>query len=134
MPLIDVRCAPAGASCGSANASGPADYSGEVRFAWTMRISDHWNAVAPGGGTDPATVEDASIEKTIACAQTASTSTGSACNVTTSANAIIAGVVKPVKRTVWEFVDVRVYDGGADGDGDTTADNTVFLRPGIFIP
>ena len=29
---------------------------------------------------------------------------------------------------------MRVYDGGADGDGDTTADNTVFLRPGIFIP
>ena len=24
--------------------------------------------------------------------------------------------------------------GGADGDGDTTADNTVFARPGVFIP
>jgi hypothetical protein len=29
---------------------------------------------------------------------------------------------------------VRIYDGGADGDGDTTADNMVFLRPGIFMP
>jgi hypothetical protein len=29
---------------------------------------------------------------------------------------------------------VEVYDGGEDGDGDTTADNTVFLRQGIFVP
>ena len=29
---------------------------------------------------------------------------------------------------------MRVHDGGADGDGDTTADNTVFARPGVFIP
>jgi hypothetical protein len=29
---------------------------------------------------------------------------------------------------------VQIYDGGADGDGDTTADNTPFVRPGIFVP
>jgi hypothetical protein len=29
---------------------------------------------------------------------------------------------------------VRLDDGGADGDGDTTADNTVFARPGVFVP
>ena len=33
MGLTGVRCAPAGVRCGSANASGPADYSGEVRLA-----------------------------------------------------------------------------------------------------
>ena len=38
------------------------------------------------------------------------------------------------KREVWELQAVRIYDGGADGDGDTTADNTVFARPGVFIP
>ena len=31
--MSDVRCRPAGASCGSANAAGPADYTGEVRAA-----------------------------------------------------------------------------------------------------
>jgi hypothetical protein len=134
MGLTGVRCAPAGVMCGSANASGPADYSGEVQFAWTTRMSDHFNAVAPGGGNHPATVQDASIERAVACAETASTSTGSTCNVTTTVNAIIPGSVKHIKRSVWEYADVRVYDGGADGDGDTTADNTVFLRPGVFIP
>ena len=134
MSLTDVRCAPAGARCGTANASGPADYSGDVRFEWTIRMSDHFNAVTPGGGTDPATVVDVSIGDATTCAETGSTSAGSACDVATSVNAIFAGAVKPVKRAVWEYDDVRIYDGGADGDGDTTADNTVFLRPGVFIP
>ena len=34
-----------------------------------------------------------------------------------------------------EGVDpVRVFDGGADGDLNTPADNTLFLTQGIFIP
>jgi len=37
-------------------------------------------------------------------------------------------------RAIWELDAVRIYDGGADGDGDTTADNTVFARPGVFVP
>jgi hypothetical protein len=48
-----------------------------------------------------------------------------------------AGGWSPVlagKREVWELQAVRIYDGGADGDGDTTADNTVFARPGVFVP
>ena len=38
------------------------------------------------------------------------------------------------QRGLWELQAFRVFDGGADGDADTTADNTVFLRPGVFIP
>ena len=37
-------------------------------------------------------------------------------------------------RTGRQADALQVYDGGADGDGDTTADNTVFARPGVFIP
>jgi hypothetical protein len=37
-------------------------------------------------------------------------------------------------RQLYELDAVQIYDGGADGDGDTTADNTVFARPGVFIP
>jgi hypothetical protein len=135
MPLNDVRCVPTGARCGTANASGPADYSGEIRFTFETRITDHWNASAPGGGTDAATVEDTSIELAwpTACAETASTSTGSTCNVNTSVNSFIPGAVRE-GRAVWEIVEVRVDDGGADGDSATTADNTVFVRQGIFIP
>ena len=136
IPLTDVRCLPTGASCGTLNASGPADYSGEVRFAFTTRITDHSSSIGPGPGTDAATVEDTSIEhgSPIACAETASTSTGSTCNLSTSVNVFIPGAVREDLRATWEVDEVRVYDSGADGDGDTTADNTVFVRPGIFIP
>ena len=135
LALNDVRCVPTGARCGTANASGPADYSGELRFSFTFRLTDHWNAIAPGGGTDPATVQDFAIRTFAwACVQSGSTSTGSTCNLTTSLNAIIPGSVKDAKRAIWELDAVRIFDGGADGDGDTTADNTVFARPGIFIP
>ena len=66
--------------------------------------------------------------------QSGSTSTGSTCNLNTSLNAFIPGAVQDGKRAIWELHAVRIFDGGADGDGDTTADNTVFARPGVFIP
>jgi hypothetical protein len=135
MPMSDVRCVPTGARCGTANASGPADYSGEIRLTFGTRITDHWNATVPGGGTDAATVVDISIELAwpIACAETASTSTGSTCNVNTSVNSFIPGAVRE-GRAVWEIGAVQVDDGGADGDSETTEDNAVFVRQGIFIP
>jgi hypothetical protein len=145
MTLSDVRCVPAGARCGTANASGPADYSGELRLSFAVRITDHYNATSPFGGTDTATVEDFTMDRPApqhphpvpldwACAQSGSTSTGSTCSLNTSMNAVIPGSVKDAKRSVWALDAVRIYDGGADGDGDTAADNTVFARPGIFIP
>lgn len=89
----------------------------------------------PGAGPDAATVEDILIDLAwpIACSETASTSTGSTCDMRTSLNSFIPGAAKE-KRGIWEMSEVRVYDGGADGDSGTAADNTVFLRPGIFIP
>jgi hypothetical protein len=132
--LGDVRCVPTGPRCGTANASGPADYSGEMRSSFTFRQTDHWNAVAAGGGTDAATVQDFTFPITSACAQSASTSTGSTCETHTSMNAVIPGSVKDGKRAVSELDAVRIYDGGADGDADTIGDNTVFARPGVFIP
>ena len=134
VPLTDVRCLPTGARCGSPNASGPSDYTGQIRVALGSRLTDHFNSATPGGGTDPATVEDFSFEFAANCAQTASTGTGSTCNVNTSMNAVIPGTHKDTKRVVWEMGDIRIYDGGADGDGGTTADNTLFLRQGLFVP
>jgi hypothetical protein len=132
--LNDVRCVPTGARCGTANASGPADYSGELRFSLTFRLTDHFNGTAPGGGPDPATVQDFTIEHSWACVQSGSTSIGSTCNLSTSLNTFIPGAVRDGKRGIWELDAVRIFDGGADGDGDTTVDNTVFARPGVFIP
>jgi hypothetical protein len=132
--LNDVRCVPPGGRCSSANSSGPADYTDEMRFSFTFRLTDHYNAIAPGGGTDTATVQDFAIEASWACAQTISTGTGSTCNLNTSMNAVVPGALRNDLRAIWEVDAARVYDGGVDGDGDTTADNTVFARPGIFIP
>ena len=134
MDLRDVRCIPTGARCGTANAAGPADYSGEVGFEYGIRFTDHFNAVAPGGGTDPATMEDHTFGSFIPCAETASTSTGSTCSLYVGYNSVIPGMIKDGKRLVEEIFDVHVYDGGADGLASTTGDNTVFLRQGIFIP
>ncbi len=52
MALDDVRCVPTGARCGTANASGPADYTGDVGFSFTVRLTDHFNATALGGATN----------------------------------------------------------------------------------
>ena len=131
--MTDVRCVPTGARCGTANDAGPADYSGEVGFEYGIRFTDHFNGVAPGGGTDPATMQDDTFSSFIPCAQTASTATGSTCSVYTSYNAVTPGMIKDTKRLVEEICDAHVFDGGADGLASTTGDNTVFLRQGIFI-
>ena len=132
--LKDIRCVPTGARCGGANASGPADYSGQLGFSFRIRSTDHFNAVAPGGGSDPATIEDVTLTSGITCAETASTSIGSTCKSFTSYNSFFPGLAKDTKRVVQETDDVHIYDGGADGVASTPGDNTVFLRPGIFIP
>jgi hypothetical protein len=135
MALDDVRCVPTGARCGTPNASGPPDYSGELRFSLTLRVTDHWNATAPDGrGPDPATVQDFTIEHSFACVQSGSTSTGSTCDLHLSLNTFMLDAARDGKRAIWELIGATIYDGGADGDGDTTADNTVFMRPGVFIP
>jgi hypothetical protein len=134
LALDDVRCAPTGGRCGTANASGPADYSGEMRYSLAFRLTDHRSAVAPGGGIDPATVQDFALEFSATCVQSASTATGSTCTVDATLNALIPGAANGDRRSVWALREASILDGGADGDGDTPADNTVFMRPGVFIP
>ena len=131
--LADVRCLPSGSSCGGANAAGTADYAGEVRVSAALQMTDRWNAVAAGGGTDAATGE-ATLGASFPCGQTASTSIGSSCTLNTSANALVPGLVKDTKRAIWQFQRVQVHDGGPDLDADTTGDNTLFAVQGIFIP
>jgi hypothetical protein len=145
--LNDVRCVPTGGRCGAANAGGPADYVGEMRLSFAVRLTDHNNGTSPppSGGTEAATVEDFTIDHALvtswgtaltwACVQSSSTSIGSTCNVNTALDAFMpASGTYGSKRSIWELHDVRIYDGGADGDGHTTADNTVFVRPGVFVP
>ena len=58
---------------------------------------------------------------------------GSTCSLTTTANAIVAGLVLEGKRAIWQMDQVQVFDGGSDGLA-STAGNTLFLDEGVFVP
>jgi hypothetical protein len=131
--ITDVRCKAGTAACGSANAADGADYTGELQGNATIRITDHFNAVAPGGGTDPGTVIDVPFPVNATCAATSSTSIGSTCAINTTANAVVPGAVKDGKRAIVEVGQLQVTDGGPDGLVGTTP-NTLFEVQGIFIP
>lgn len=129
----DVRCRPGTTACGSGNAVDGADYTGQLEGTATIRISDHWNAVAAGGGPDAATVVDIPFPVVTGCAATTSTSIGSTCTANTSANATVPGAVKDTKRSVVEIGQLQINDGGPDGLA-TTVPNQLFSVQGIFIP
>ena len=129
----DIRCKAGVAACGSANAADGADYTGELEGTAQIRISDHFNAVAPGGGTDPGTVIDIPFPVVTPCTATGSTAIGSLCAITTSANAVVPGSVKDGKRAIVEIGQLQIFDGGTDGVAATDP-NTLFEVQGIFIP
>ena len=131
--LSDVRCAGAGGACGPANASGGADYTGDLQLNASVRLTDKWNNVTAGGGTDAATMVDIPFPLPIDCAATPSTATGGSCSVDTSMNAVAPSAVKDGDRVIAQLGQVRVFDGGPDGQ-ISTADNDLFAVQGLFVP
>jgi len=131
--ISDVRCKAGTTACGNANAADGADYTGQLQGNATIRITDHYNAVVAGGGTDAATVVDIPFPVPASCANTASTSEGGLCTANTSANATVPGSVLDGKRAIVEVGQLTITDGGADGQNATTP-NTLFEIQGIFIP
>jgi hypothetical protein len=133
----DVRCGPgttAPAKCATANAVSGADYTGELRAALSLRMTDLWNSTAPGGGPDAATVQDNGLNATFPCASTTDTTVGSTCTLSTSANALVGGLVIDSKRATWQIDQISVIDGGPDGLISTASGNKVFLKQGVFAP
>jgi hypothetical protein len=128
-----VRCKPATTACGSANTTGGRDYTGDLQMNSTIRITDHNNATAPGGGTDPATVVDIPFPINLSCAGTSDTSIGGSCSVTSSPVGVGSPESSHPDRAVMEISQFEVLDGGADGFMGTTP-NTRFAAQGIFIP
>ena len=129
----DIRCITGTTACGSANAADGPDYTGELQGTAMIQITDHWNAVAPGGGPDAATVIAIPFPVPATCAATASTAEGGLCTANTSANATVPGAVKDGKRAIVEIGQIQINDGGDDGLNATTP-NTLFGVQGIFIP
>jgi hypothetical protein len=134
--VTDVRCKAGVATCAAANTAGGADYTGEIQATVELRITDRYNGVAPGGGTDAAT-GDKTFQVTVPCGATSTpTNIGSTCDLTTTADAVYGdpSIVKEGQRAIWQLGQVDVYDGGADGDVDTAAGNTLFATQGVFVP
>jgi Tol biopolymer transport system component len=131
--VTDVRCLANTTTCGSANGTDGADYTGQLQGNATIRITDRWNATSAGGGSDPATVVDIPFPMDFSCASTASDTIGATCTSNTSFNAFVPNAVRYGKRSVLGFGQVVVNDGGTDGNV-VTAPNTQFLRQGVFVP
>jgi hypothetical protein len=108
-----------------------ADYTGELGAGQTIQLTDRQSGPSQD---EPATVAETPFRFAVPCTATASTTIGASCSVSTSFNAIVPGSVAAGQRAVWELGQVRVDDGGADGDADTVADNTPFAVQGLFVP
>jgi len=116
------------------NAADLSDYAGELRLRTVVRATDRLSPV-PGDPTGPATVVDIGFGPSVPCVPSPDTTVGSTCSVNTSVNALIPGYpVVSGARSIWEFAQIVLDDGGADGDADTPADNTPFLAQGVFVP
>jgi hypothetical protein len=119
----DVRCTNATATvCATPNTAGGPDYAGQLQATESLRITDKLNGP---NGTTSATVQDSSFPVTVPCAATPSTSIGSKCSISTSANAVVPGSDQPGKRAIWQLGPVQVFDGGASGVAGA-ADATLF--------
>jgi hypothetical protein len=107
------------------------DYTGELRAEFDLRITDRNNGTA---ADIPATVTDNTFAFAVPCSATGG-SEGGTCSTTTTIDAVLgANVAREGKRAVWDVSQIRAFDGGADGDADTTGDNTLFAVQGIFSP
>jgi phosphatidylinositol-3-phosphatase len=109
------------------------DYTGEVQVSAIRRITDKDNTPSPGVRGD-ATVQDLPFDANVPCATTSDTTIGSLCSLETTADTLVPGSVEEGMRSIWELGQVQVYDGGADGVASTTADNTLYMDQGIFVP
>jgi hypothetical protein len=112
-------------------ASGLGDYGGELEARVPLQITDR----ASGPGADqPATGQTIDYSFAVPCQTTASTTVGSTCSVTTTADTLVPGTVRGGVRSIWELGQVHLYDGGSDGVASTTGDNTLFETEGVFAP
>jgi TolB protein len=109
------------------------DYSGSLAAALPIRLTDKDNAPSPVGA-GAATTKVIPFTFAIPCTPDPDPLVGSDCSISTSADTVVPGAIGESLRAIWQIGQVRVFDGGADSDGSTAADNTVFAVPGVFVP
>jgi hypothetical protein len=106
------------------------DFSGLVTVSSSLRLTDLQNG---RWQDDAGTVSNTAFGFPLTCQATASTSVGSTCQATTSADAVVPGTVVEGKRAVWQLGQVRLWDNGPDGN-PSTPDNQPFEVQGLFVP
>ena len=109
------------------------DYTGSLRASLPLRITDKDNTPAPGG-PGAGTTTPFQFGFTVPCVADPDPLIGSDCSLATTADTLVPGTIKEGRRTIWQLGRVRIDDGGADSDGSTTDDNTVFAAQGVFVP
>jgi hypothetical protein len=132
----DVRCRVTNAACPGGSNS---DFTGNLLFTWSVSLTDKLNG---SPAVESATVADFPLQMPVACAATADTTIGGNCAVNTTLNAVVPGAVLDGKRAMWALDTVEAHDPGPNGTGYGSGcpgtcgdgDESVFLRPGIFIP
>jgi hypothetical protein len=73
------------------------------------------------------------FEVPIQCGATANGTVGATCAVSTTADAVVPGVIREGDRAIWQLGRIEVWDGGPDGDVDSD-DNSLFATQGVFVP
>jgi hypothetical protein len=136
--ITDVRCKSSSSVaglCGVANDTPQPDYTGEVQATTTLRIVDRFNSAEPATQpfNDPGTTADTPFPVSVPCASTSITTIGSTCSLVTTANAVAPGALTDNMKTIWQFGQTLVFDGGSDGVASTSG-NTLFMDQGVFVP
>jgi hypothetical protein len=129
--ITDVRCLAVSGGCASAGGT----YAGKVLGVVGLRVTDQFNGPTQ---TEAGTATDYPFSWGAQC-------TAGACAMTTSADALLPGLVLEQKRAIWQLGEMQVFDGGADGDLTAAGGGCPpacvandgeeeFLRQGLFAP
>ncbi len=119
MALVDVR-----------ERVGLADYTGEMRWAPSVRVTDRGSGP---GADEPASGQEMTFPVTVSCAATSDPEIGARCAAVTSFDAIVPGAIREGERSVWRLGQFEVHDGGPDGLASTEPNGTL-ARQGLFVP
>jgi hypothetical protein len=110
------------------------DYTGNLRVSTNLQITDQLNSAET---PEPGTVQTFKYTFDVPCTTTASTSIGSTCSVSTTANTLVPGTVVSGFRSIWALGQVEVKDPGPDGifnSPSPTPDDGTFARQGVYVP
>jgi hypothetical protein len=105
------------------NRSDLTDYTGNLQGRISLQVTDKSNTPYPGG-PGPGTTLSFPYTFSIPCAATVSTTIGSTCTLTTTADTLIPNTIVEGRRSIWRLGAVDVLDGNGG----------LFETQGVFVP